>query len=58
MKLFEHKHYWYPYKSDTIINETKIGIGGIILEKCSCGAIRTIEYGPGKTPEIRIAVNK
>lgn len=57
MTWFTHQHYWRP-KTDlnTILDpETKAKIGGLIVEDCRCGAVRTIEFAPGTAPVVRIA---
>lgn len=57
MGWFEHRHHWY---SATDLNkvmdrESNRAIAVIILEKCSCGDVRTIEFSPGQNPVIRYA---
>ncbi len=57
MKWFEHRHYWRP-KTDlnTItVPGTEKPRGGLILEDCMCGAVRTIEFYPGEAPVVRVA---
>ena len=54
MKLFEHRHYWLPKTGlNTVVSpgETKPK-SGLIIEACLCGAIRQIEFEPGKPPTI------
>lgn len=57
MKWFEHRHYWRP---KTVLNkiidpDTKAVRGGLLVEDCLCGAVRTIEFEPGIAPTIRVA---
>lgn len=53
----EHRHYWRPKTAmNTIVDpQTKGNLGGLVLEDCMCGAVRTIEFYPGKEPTVRIA---
>jgi len=54
MSWFKHKH-WWRVKSDNIIKESDGRTRAqLILEDCSCGAVRTIEVEPGKAPVVRI----
>jgi hypothetical protein len=57
MGLFDHKHYWRPKTALNTIRdpETKANIGGLIVEDCSCGSVRTIEFMPGEAPVVRVA---
>ena len=59
MPWFKHHHYWRP-KTDLnrVMDPDNLSIarGGLIIEDCSCGAVRTIEFEPGKAPVIRIGV--
>ena len=50
MAWFEHRHYWRPKTAlNTVLDpETKEKIGGLLLEDCPCGAVRTIEFQPGQ----------
>lgn len=58
MGWFEHRHYWRP---KTLMNQivkpgTSEAIGGLLVEDCVCGAVRTIEFHPGEAPVVRIAL--
>lgn len=57
MSWFKHRHWWrrmtgkieiYPPGLDT-------AEAFAILEDCSCGAVRTIEFYPGEAPVVRVA---
>lgn len=55
MGWLDHKHYWRPKTAlNTVVDpQTKGNIGGLIIEDCMCGAVRQIEFWPGKSPVIR-----
>ena len=56
MGWFEHSHYWRPKTDLNIIKNREGGNqGGLIVEDCTCGAVRTIEFEPGKPPVVRMA---
>jgi hypothetical protein len=52
MGFFDHQHYWRPVTDlNTVVDpHTKGKLGGLILQQCSCGAVRQIEFYPGKAP--------
>lgn len=59
MAWFEHRHYWRP---KTALNTIHVpgeqrAVAGMIIEDCSCGAVRTIEFEPGKAPIVRYALS-
>lgn len=55
--LWSHKHYWRPKTSLNAVEDPATGkiVAGLILENCQCGAVRTIEFSPGRMPVIRMA---
>jgi hypothetical protein len=54
MSWFKHRHYWLQ-KTGLNTVHTQNGItGGLIVEDCSCGAVRTIEFQPGSAPVVRV----
>lgn len=57
MGWFEHKHLWLPKTELNTIKDphTRAVIGAIIIEDCSCGLVRSIEFQPGSAPVVRIA---
>lgn len=57
MGWFDHKHLWLPKTALNTIKDphTKGTIGGLIVEDCSCGLVRTIEFTPGTAPVVRVA---
>jgi len=56
MTWFKHHHYWRPKTGlNTIRNDDERLSGGLIIEDCRCGAVRTIEFYPGQEPIVRIA---
>lgn len=57
MAWFDHNHYWRPKTALNTIHQPgqEKASGGLVLEDCSCGAVRTIEFYPGKDPVVRIA---
>jgi hypothetical protein len=59
MGWFDHKHYWLPKTALNTIKDPQSGgiIGALIVEGCSCGAVRTIEYQPGADPIVRLAAS-
>jgi hypothetical protein len=49
MSWFKHRHYWREKTG------YQNGItGGLIVEDCTCGAVRTIEFQPGSAPVVRV----
>ena len=48
MSWFKHRHWWLELSYSTIPN------GIMRYQECRCGAVRTVEYGPGKDPIIRL----
>jgi hypothetical protein len=57
MGWFEHRHYWRTKTALNPIKDPQTGgtVGALIVEDCSCGSVRTIEYQPGTPAVIRIA---
>lgn len=57
MGWFDHRHYWRPKTAlNTIVDaETKQKRGGLLVEDCMRGAVRTIEFEPGRAPVVRMA---
>jgi hypothetical protein len=57
MTWFKHRHYWRPKTAVNTIPGIPGGapIGGLIVEDCHCGVVRTIEFYPGEEPVVRIA---
>jgi hypothetical protein len=56
MRWFRHRHYWHAAESNDVINpDTGKAKGALIIEKCDCGAVRTIEFAPGVAPVVRYA---
>jgi hypothetical protein len=57
MTWFKHNHHWQQKTGINSISEPGKDrpTGGIIVEDCHCGAVRTIEFYPGQEPVIRIA---
>lgn len=59
MGWFEHRHHWRLKTGLNTIASAMGGdkpSGGLIVEDCSCGAVRTIEFYPGEAPVIRTAL--
>lgn len=53
----KHEHYWSALTDlNTVKDPQGNRTGALIIQSCSCGAIRQIEYGPGKDPVIRITI--
>jgi hypothetical protein len=57
MGWFEHHHRWRDKTGMITLKESGIAQGGLIVEDCRCGAVRTIEFRPGQTPIVRIAAS-
>jgi hypothetical protein len=57
MTWFKHRHYWRQKTGISTIYapEGDKPNGGLIVEDCHCGAVRTIEFYPGQEPIVRIA---
>ncbi len=60
MGWLDHKHYWLPATALNTIHQPGVekATGGLVVEKCSCGAVRTIEFAPGHDPVVRYAAEK
>lgn len=43
MPWFKHRHWWVSTSANSVGKEEKT-VGGLILQECSCGAVRTIEF--------------
>lgn len=57
MSWFEHRHNWCAVRVNKVglLNSDECQ-GEIILEKCSCGKVRTITVEPGIAPVIRVGI--
>ena len=57
MAWFKHKHWWRD-RSGIIVIKRDDGShqGGMQVEDCTCGAVRTVEFYPGQPPVVRIAL--
>jgi hypothetical protein len=59
-KWFKHRHYWCQTSGDNSIHsrgEENLPPHRLLrLEQCSCGAVRSIEYGAYAAPVIREAI--
>lgn len=55
MSWWEHKHYWVVRDAHAVAKKEGGNVGSLVFQQCSCGAVRTIEYGPGQIPIIRMA---
>lgn len=56
MGIFDHQHYWRLKDTSHSTGPLDKAISILKLEECSCGAVRTIEYAPGRAPVVRDAV--
>lgn len=55
MAWFLHSHVWREMEVSTVKGENGGVAGRIVLQECGyCSAVRTIEYGPGRDPVIRL----
>lgn len=54
MRWFQHRHWWRE-KNSMRLCAGGVEKGELIVEECSCGAIRTIEVFPGRQPIVRFA---
>jgi hypothetical protein len=57
MAWFAHKHWWrLKVQPCEIKGESgAVPMGMLLVEDCSCGAVRTIEIMAGEPPRVRIA---
>jgi hypothetical protein len=58
VSFFKHRHYWRPKTALNTIHAPDAGsrpTGGLIIEDCRCGAVRTIEFYPDQAPKVRMA---
>jgi hypothetical protein len=58
MSWFEHRHYWRPRTGiNTVSNAKGETVMCLVLEECSCGEVRTIEYQAGQPPIVRMGLH-
>lgn len=57
MSWFKHRHWWRRKtgKIEIYAPGSDLAEGFAILEDCSCGAVRTIEFFQGHAPVVRLA---
>lgn len=57
MAWFKHHHYWRPKTALNTIHTAgeQRATAGLLVEDCSCGMVRTIEFSPGDAPVVRYA---
>lgn len=58
MGWFEHRHNWRPKTglNTVVVPGSARAKSGLIIEDCSCGAVRQIEFEPGENPTVRIVL--
>ena len=54
MGWFKHRHWWIKDDYHPIKNKEGGNERMLVIEQCRCGAVRTIEYGPGADPIVRV----